>query len=638
MTAHKQDHLQSLAWWNDACLSNLDKAVLRFLYQLDQQIDQDILLLAALLNQQLHLNQIYLALDRLHDFGYLGIDGSDQIGLFQTAVMALRTEQLKHKLLASCLVGTQEGAQPLVYDSQLQRVYWRRYWRCQQLMERAIHQRIQVKKASLPVEVTHYIEHLFPGQNDIDWQKIACVLALRSHFSIITGGPGTGKTTTLSKLLAVLIKLIQLENDQPQALRILLAAPTGKAAARVSQSISQALTRLLLPEDILVQMPKQAQTLHRLLGLGRSRVSTYNSQRTLAADVVIIDEASMIDLEMMAAVLDALSPKTRLILLGDKDQLASVEAGAVLGSLCEGVENTGYDATTLAWIKNYSGYDLATADFDHSNPCHAQTVMLRHSHRFGSDSGIGQLARAVNSSDSQLARQLLLENLYSDIAVIQVDASLGLESIKATVCAGNQIDQTKNFPKGYACFQTMIKKRPSSNQPDLIDDWALQVLQAFDGFRVLSALRQGQYGVEGLNKTIESWITGRKQNPEWYPGRPVMVNRNDYDLGLMNGDIGICLKDSQNTMRVAFTNEQGGVRWISALRLSAVETAYAMTVHKSQGSEFEHVLLVLPAQDNRLLSRELVYTAITRAKSRFSLFEPVAAVFEMAVARSGAGR
>lgn len=638
MTARNQEFLSTLPGWNDEWLTSMDKAVLRFLYQLDPEIDQDILLLAGLLNQQLQANQVYLDLDKLHDCLYLGVDNTVHFQAVRQYILSLQTEQIRSKLLASCLVGTQEGAEPLVYAPKQNRLYWRRYWRCQQRIERAIAQRSQVRLNSLPLQAIEYIDRLFPRDSEIDWQKIACVLALRSYFSIITGGPGTGKTTTLSKLLAVLIKLHQLDNDHSPSLRILLAAPTGKAAARVSQSINQALTRIQLPADILAQMPKQALTLHRLLGVNRSRVYAYNRHQTLAADVVIIDEASMIDLEMMAALLEALSPRTRLILLGDKDQLASVEAGAVLGNLCEGVENTCYDPDTLAWIKDYSGFVLPSSETEHSNPCHAQTVMLRHSHRFGPDSGIGQLARAVNSGLTHLARQLLCEASYRDIRVMPAQMTLGIDSIKSAVCASAQLDCLEPVPKGYGHFQAMIRKRPVSNQSGVIDDWALQVLQAFDGFRVLTALRQGEWGVEGLNKTIESWLTGGTSHSEWFVGRPVMVTRNDYDLGLMNGDIGITLKDSQENIRVAFINEQGRVRWVSPLRLAAVDTAYAMTVHKSQGSEFEHVLLVLPAQDNRLLSRELVYTAITRAKSCFSLFEPVPAVFEMAVARKGTGR
>jgi exodeoxyribonuclease V alpha subunit len=443
---------------------------------------------------------------------------------------------------------------------------------------------------------------------------------LRARFAIITGGPGTGKTTTLTKLLSLLIELA--EQEQQRKLTILLAAPTGKAAARVSESIAKALENLPVPEHIKQQIPKQATTLHRLLGSRPdSRGFKHDQHHPLLADIVIVDEASMIDLEMMAALLDALPDSTQLILLGDKDQLASVEAGSVMGDLCQGAEWAAYDADTLDWITNYAQQALPVTQ-NMGSAINQQTVMLRYSHRFGSESGIGQLARAVNAGEAANAERILsAAQSYPDLQRIGL-SSLADSRLKQLISAsgGNP---------GYGDYVKLLQQPPI--EPCAYDQWALAVLLAFDRFQVLSALRGGDWGVEGLNQRIEHWLFPDKKPGVWYAGRPVMITRNDYNLGLMNGDIGMTLTDPDHKLRVAFPGEAGNIRWVSPLRLPDVETAFAMTVHKSQGSEFQHVALVLPEVRSPVLTRELIYTGITRAREYFSLLETRPTVLAQAI-------
>ncbi len=644
MPTHDRALLSRLPWLADGWPGQLERAFVRFLLSLDDQADAGVLLAAALVSKQLTQGEVYLDLQRLcRQPELLLADDASQSSEITLDWLRLRSlSDWQQVLSESALVGLGEGAEPLVFEQIHTRLYLRRYWQCQQIVSQTIAKRLQQHESGLSAAVQQQIDALFPPQSTPDWQKVACVLALRSRFSIITGGPGTGKTTTLTKLLAVLIQRHQAGQAGPaEPLQILLAAPTGKAAARVSESITAALSRLKLPEMVVGQMPKQAMTLHRLLGSqGNGRRYYHHRHRPLLADVVIVDEASMIDLEMMAALLDALDEATLLILLGDKDQLASVEAGAVLGDLCQGAEQLAYDAATCDWIARYAGLSLLPRQSEVINPCQQQTVMLQVSHRFGNDSGIGQLAAAVNAADAVRARAILDDPRYSDLRPpASAPADLPERRLQQLVTADRGFDSSgqPHRCQGYGLFRAVIDARPRSNQADLIDQWAAEVLTAFDRFRVLSALRQGGWGVEGLNQAIERWLLADTRPAVWYSGRPVMVSRNDYGLGLMNGDIGIALKDHQNRLRVAFAGAQGAIRWVSPLRLADVETAYAMTVHKSQGSEFDHVLLVLPETGNRVLSRELIYTGITRAKTQFTLLETAAGVFAAALGRNCRG-
>jgi exodeoxyribonuclease V alpha subunit len=340
----------------------------------------------------------------------------------------------------------------------------------------------------------------------------------------------------------------------------------------------------------------------------------------LAVDLVIVDEASMIDLEMMARLLAAVPLSATLVLLGDKDQLASVEAGAVMAQLCAGADAGHYRDETVAWLKAVTGSDVRPwADRTGSASALAQqTAMLRFSRRFRDDSGIGIWAKAVNAGDSQTVMQLWRQAPDAMLANGGVvDRLLALQPQDARLIAlarsgwAEWLEQLRNLGV-QACS----------------DAQALAALQAFAKFQLLCAVREGPWGVEQMNRRIATGLGFRDEG--WYAGRPVMVSRNDYNLGLMNGDVGLCLPHARG-LRVAFPDGQGGIRWVLPSRLDAVESVFAMTVHKSQGSEFAHVCLVLPDKAVAVLTRELLYTGITRAKARLTLVLPNTGVLWRAV-------
>ena len=642
-------------WVARGWLSYLNRAFVRFLLDQEKGVSDAVLWAGALVSHQLDSGEVFLDLEKLGQQPGLTLAiPSDDAWTFEQEIAASELSKLKvysldewkSVLKQSKLVSTGEDSTPLVLDGN--RLYLRRYWHYQQTLNTCIQQRLRPIRDSLPEALLSQLSSLFPSPPETpDWQKIACVLALRSQFTIITGGPGTGKTTTLAKLLALLINLTQYEPKNTKKPTILLAAPTGKAAARVSESISKALDNLNISDNIKQSIPKKASTLHRLLGSRHdSRQFIHNRHNPVVADIVIVDEASMINLEMMASLLNSLPDTTQLILLGDKDQLASVEAGSVMGDLCHDAEQAAYNEETISWINRYAGENLNISNINGSG-INQQTIMLRYSHRFNEQSGIGQLAKAVNAGDAQNAQNILNDaNQYSDLIPLPRTEYLRLREVpnpdgaenllKKLVTINSGVDE-KGKPEqhqGYGYYMDVIlKNRPTENIQ--YDNWAKQVLTAFDAFQVLCALRRGTWGIQGLNQRIEAWLFPQQKQSLWYEGRPVMITRNDYNLGLMNGDIGIALKDTSGKLRVAFPSDDPlaeiKTRWVSPMRLPDVETAFAITVHKSQGSEFNHVALVLPETQSPVITRELIYTGITRAKENFTLLESSAGVFEQAI-------
>jgi exodeoxyribonuclease V alpha subunit len=529
-------------------------------------------------------------------------------------------------LLASCeqvwQVGDLDFDQPLVLDGE--RLYLRRYWRDETLVAAAIRARA-LDVRDLDVAAVHgWLDKLFgaPGGAHPNWQKVACAIAVRGAVAIVTGGPGTGKTYTVARLLALLFATAR----EAASLRIALAAPTGKAAARLKQSIDKALGELAdravggpsgdLPLRELTSRIGAARTLHSLLGARPdTRSFAHHKGNPLDVDVLIVDEASMVHLEMMASLLDALPPTATLILLGDKDQLASVEAGAVLGDLCHDAEAGAYSAATLAYAEQAAGETVPASFAGNGGALAQQTVMLRQSRRFSGP--IGKLALAVNAGDVEATHALLRE---SEPAVRWIEHAQQQQLVQLALA-------------GYQPYLTLLAASPGASH----DDWVRQVLRSFESFRVLCAVREGDWGVDGLNTAIEQRLVAARllrRDGEWYVGRPVMVTRNDYGTGVFNGDIGLTLADPARagSLRVYFL-EGDKVRSVLATRLRNVETAFAMTVHKSQGSEFAHTVLALPKEGGAMLARELVYTGITRASEQFTLVSPGGEVLADAIAK-----
>ncbi|PPC91207.1 MAG: exodeoxyribonuclease V subunit alpha [Methylobacter sp.] len=437
---------------------------------------------------------------------------------------------------------------PLVIDHN--RLYLQRYWYYEQRLAGQLKQLALASHQYQGLEalLARYFPEL-PPDGDRDWQREAAKMAVTNSFAMITGGPGTGKTTTVVKILAMLQEL------SPTPLLMALAAPTGKAAMRLRQALNVSKAGLPCAESIKAVLPDHVTTLHRLLGARLwSPFFRHNAGQPLIYDLVVVDEASMVDLALMSKLVDALKPGARLLLLGDRQQLASVESGAVL------------------------------ADLTAAMPSH--TVELKKSHRFGG--AIKALAEAVNLQQSATAWQLLQQ---------QDSSVMRLENDTAGFIAAHKTGYLQLINAGAG---------------------PAEVFAEFNRFQALCANRQGRFGVVELNRAVEhklkeqGWLETHGQI--WYPGRPVMVVQNSPVLQLYNGDIGLCFADEKGSLSVVFEREDGSFKHYLPARLPRCETVFAMTIHKSQGSEFERILLVLPESINPVLSKELIYTAITRAK------------------------
>ncbi len=574
--------------WQSLPLSALDSALAHGLHRLQASDDHRHLWLAALTHHQWSRGHACL------DLGGLTQQAANLLGWEDEQARQLPPDLA---LAAPTLPWAQGQGSPLVLQGK--RLYLRRAFEAEQRIRAMLGLRTQAQEPSPDAPWKAWLDELFAGlgedatavaqQQD---QRQACLAGLRHGITLVSGGPGTGKTTTVARMLALLQRAHTQVAGHPVPLRVLLAAPTGKASARLAESMRQAVSKL--PQTWRSGLPETAATLHRLL---------HDQPKIWSVDVLVIDEVSMVDLELMARVLTALPPQARLILLGDPDQLASVQAGAVLAQLCE-----------APWLQ-------------------AQRVQLRHSHRFQADRGIGQWARLVQHGAPD-ERAQAWANLPSGWANDQ-DQVTHLRDVAPATPAGRAI-----LKHAFAPWWDRVAQAMGDGQRAVPDEVARQLLDQYAQVGVLCALREGPWGVESLNHQIA--LALGLGTHLWCAGRPVMVTRNNPTLDLNNGDIGLCLphalSDGQVALRVAFAHGQG-VRWVSPARLDEVEPVFAMTVHKSQGSEFGHVLLVLPPHESPVLTRELIYTGLTRAKDRLTWWVPkpqvLLAACDVRVARSG---
>jgi exodeoxyribonuclease V alpha subunit len=462
------------------------------------------------------------------------------------------------------------AAQPSVLHIDGDLLYLDRYWLEEQQVCRDVLTMVDAK----PKQTSPDIDRLFP--KGFEEQRAAAEVALSQGLTVLTGGPGTGKTTTVARLLALL--------TGGTHLRIALAAPTGKAAARLQEAVQLEVAKLE-PADRQALAGLHATTLHRLLG---SRPDTsarfrHNRGNRLPHDVIVVDETSMVSLTMMARLLEAVRPDARLILVGDPDQLASVEAGAVLADLVDGLDSS-------------------------------KIAELRTSHRFGES--IGALASAIRDGDADRAVDVLR-------------------------AGGEHIEWIEDEEPSEHLRKVLLPHAVALRQAALLGD-AAAALKTLDEHRLLCAHRRGPYGVRYWNRQTERWLTEATGEPiwaSWYLGRPVLVTANDYGLGLYNGDTGVTLlRDGVLRAVIAGTEPLE----FATSRLADVDTVHAMTIHKSQGSQAKDVTVLMPPEDSRLLTRELFYTAVTRAKQKIRVVGPDSAVRgaveRRAVRASGLGR
>ncbi len=498
------------------------------------------------------------------------------------------------------LVGLAEDSSPFILHKE--RLYLHRYFGYETQILQAISSMLQKDSSEKEdrVQSLQQLRSIFPlllandniegvtPEEKTDWQFAAAILGVLHQFTMITGGPGTGKTTTVAKILTLLFHL------NPSC-KVALAAPTGKAAMRMAESLKQ--TNLNIPDDIKNKFGTlHPNTIHRLLKyIPNSIYFNHHKGNPLPYDVVIVDEASMIDVALFSKLLDAIGPDTRLILLGDKNQLASVEAGSMFGDLCKAVEATNpFSPDTATLINGFieSQERRITDSFVQAlnHPLCEHLIELQKSHRFNSLGGIGKFSKAIIHNNVAV----LTEYIHQDTdASVQVDIQMDPHIFDA-------------FIEGYRAYL---------QETDI--GLALQKLQAI---RVLCAVRQGPHGLNAVNRAIEQYL--QKKNwlqvkGDFYENRPIIITKNYPDLSLYNGDIGILRKDEKGQMRAWFEYSDKKVRPVMPAYIHHAETVFAMTIHKSQGSEYNEVLVILPNQaGTQLLTRELLYTAVTRAKQK----------------------
>jgi exodeoxyribonuclease V alpha subunit len=578
--------------------SHIDIQFARFMNRLSETHDAELFLAAALVSRATSEGHVCLDLSSV-----AGAPPEDTVWEGK-ALRCPNLTQWIQKLKSTSVIGGPGDYTPLILDEQF-RLYLYRYWRYEQSLAEDLRARAAADTKTLNRSLLRDIlSSLFPepGDPDTHWHKVAGLLSAMKRFCVVSGGPGTGKSTLIGKILTLI-----LAQTNGSHMRIALAAPTGKAAARLQDAIKGHKDPLCARITIKDSLLSEASTIHRLLGaIPGSPYFRHNRENPLPVDLVVIDEASMVDLALMSKLVQALPRDARLILLGDRDQLASVEAGAVLADICDSAHMPCFSPKFHKDFKEMTGYPLHLGVTNPNGPpLQDCVVQLKKNYRFGSRSGIGEVSRAVNQGDGDEALRLMREGGYDDIGWKTLPPSLSGKTFAEISRILYQVLR-ETIIKGY-------KPYLEARDPETC-------FRRFERFRLLCAPRRGPYGVLALNRLAEHVLGGEhliQPEKEWYPGRPVLITRNDYHLRLFNGDIGIILPDParNHALRAFFSSPAGDFRSILPARLPEHETAFALTVHKSQGSEFDRALLLLPDTYSPVLTRELLYTGITRARS-----------------------
>jgi exodeoxyribonuclease V alpha subunit len=570
-------------------LRALDVSIAQRLIELCPPQDEGVELAIALLSRHVGEGHVCLPLDELAN-GTL----ADRLEVAPDS-WPQRSTPAWDQLLRGSPLTTGSAASPLVLD-EAGRLYFRRYFEHERALAAQVRARGALEESALDeTQLESGLHRHFGADDPADLQRLAAETALRRRLTLISGGPGTGKTSTVVKILALL-------NEQAQARgqdfpRMKLMAPTGKAAMRLMEAIRGAKGKLQSMAAVRDHIPNEVTTIHRaLLEVTRLRnADALERARPLAADVVLVDESSMVDLTLMARLFEAVPQSARIILLGDKDQLASVEAGAVLGDLCAA--------------------GLAKGAEPRARAREAGVVQLTRSYRYAETSGIAMLARAIQGADAGRAMDILRDPRFPDVTWRPElpERELGAE-LSAQVIAG------------YTPYLELARVEPEL------------ALKKFDQFRVLCAHRRGPLGVEVINRQIAQLLFDRNllARPDGRcPGWPLLVTNNDYRNRLWNGDLGLIAHDASRPSATCayFLTPDGDARMLSVGRLPRHESAFALSVHKSQGSEIDDVAVVLPREVSPVVTRELLYTAVTRARFRVTVYASEA-LLEAAVKRS----
>lgn len=597
------DDIRSLS--DGGFLAPIDVHFASFLCKLAGRNSPELALAASLVSRNTREGHVCLELQTVAGGRLSGGDDNGR------AVQCPELENWCALLKSSDVVGTPGEYSPLILDGSC-RLYLYRYWEYQDKLAKLTNDRIRADIGEYDETILKEgLNRLFPDEetDSLNWRRIAAFMAVARRFCVISGGPGTGKTSTVARILALLI-----EQEKGNVVRIALVAPTGKAAARLQEVIERARVSLQCSDGIKEQIPDRASTIHRLLGtIQHSPYFRHDDKNLLPVDVVVVDEASMVDLPLMSKLVQAIPLRSRLIILGDKDQLASVEAGAVLGNICDTGRSHTFSEQFCDHLEQVTGYRIPDSFCGESRPGIQDCIVeLKRNYRFGRESGIRLVSEAVNSGDGDRAIELLADERRVDISWVTLPAPQTM----AAKLRDEIIQGYRDALKG---------------------DVPEELFRRFQSFRILCAVREGPYGVNNVNRLAEQILRAEKlidPSTRWYRGRPIMITRNDYELSLFNGDIGMILPDpqSQNERRAFFQTADGTLRKIHPMRLPEHETVYAMTVHKSQGSEFNRVLLLLPERYSPVLTRELVYTGITRARDSVAIYG-IEEVFRATVTR-----
>jgi exodeoxyribonuclease V alpha subunit len=523
-------------------------------------------------------------------------------------------------------------------------LYFRRHWISDFLVAKSLIDRSRMRVPYDPEKLKHYLSLLFPSATEfVDWQQLACAMSIRSGLTFVTGGPGTGKTYTVARILALMFAL----QEKPSSIKVALAAPTGKAATRLLRSIQNAMgpiqSQLMGQVDIEREVANltQAHTLHSLLGASAdgSRFK-FNAKNPLDASVLIVDEASMVNLEMMSSLMQALDARTQLIFLGDPDQLAAVEAGSVLADLCQPKREmqelpqlNPYSSQLLAELKSVMDLpDNFSPALNNPSPdglvLADHIVHLKRSRRF--EGPIASLAELIKAADLKALASWMSDENHTDgaVQIKKYPQAKGVVDESLSSLGDELRERRPNFYDylHQLCEWIQAAKNTSNHTPFVPpQDWVKALLLEFDRYRVLCAVNEGPMGSKHINQAIEEKVLSDFELPkfgEWYAGRPVMVTHNQHDLGLSNGDVGLVLPERLGAPALkAYFMSGDDLRVFSLARLVNVQTSYAMSIHKSQGSEYEHTLLVLPQHMDQALSKELLYTGVTRAKKYLTVVQ-----------------